>query len=106
VVLGDAAARDALDPFIRNENFPRLGLYAALLRAGDMLPMDLLLARESNVNVESFLRDARFIEIVREHFPDAPSFEWFEDKDLRRWQVDRLRDWWSIHRWREQRTEN
>lgn len=106
VLLGDAAARDALDPFIRNENFPRLGLYAALLHVGDTLPMDLLLTRESNVDVESFLRDARFIEVIRERFPNAPSFDWFEDEDLRRWQVDRLRDWWSIQRRREQRTEN
>jgi len=61
LVLGDRSVRDALDPFIRNANFPRVGLYAALLHAGDTLPMDLLLTRPGRLDVESFLRDARFI---------------------------------------------
>jgi len=99
LLLGDAV-REQLDPFIRNESFCRVGLYAALLRAGDSLPMDLLLARDSTIDVESFLADARFIEIVAARFPKAPSFEWFEDRPLRLWQTERLRDWWAIHRWR------
>ncbi|UCG16067.1 MAG: HEAT repeat domain-containing protein [Phycisphaerales bacterium] len=99
LVLGEAGQRERLVPFIRNEHFPRFGLYAALLHCGDPLPMDLLLSRASTIDVESFLCDARFIEIIADHFPDAPSFGWFEDSQLRAWQIDRLREWWSIKRW-------
>ncbi|MBN1513169.1 MAG: HEAT repeat domain-containing protein, partial [Phycisphaerae bacterium] len=93
LVLGDRSVRDALDPFIRNASFPRIGLYAALLHAGDTLPMDLLLTRSGRLDVESFLRDARFIEIIRRHYPEAPTFDWFEDEPIRRWQTDRLREY-------------
>ena len=99
LVLGDADQRERLVPFIRNEHFPRFGLYAALLHCGDLLPMDLLLSRKSTIDVESFLCDARFIDIIAWHFPDAPSVEWFEDRQLRSWQIDRLRDWWSMKKW-------
>ncbi len=91
----DAELRRRLEPFIRSEHFPRVGLYAALLEAGDSLPMDLLFRRASTLDVESFLRDARFIEIIRYHYPAAPTFEWFEDRALRQWQIDRLREWWE-----------
>jgi HEAT repeat protein len=94
---GQADVRQRLDVFIRNVNFPRVGLYAALLEAGDPLPMDLLLRRESTIDLESLLRDARFIETIRHAYPAAPTFEWFEDRPLRQWQTDRLREWWALH---------
>lgn len=98
LVLGNRSVRDALDPFIRNANFPRVGLYAALLHAGDTLPMDLLLTRPGRLDVESFLRDARFIEVIRRYHPEAPTFDWFEDEPLRRWQTDRLREYWRVRK--------
>jgi hypothetical protein len=98
LVLGDRSVRDALDPFIRNANFPRIGLYAALLHAGDTLPMDLLLTRPGRLDVESFLRDARFIEIIRRYHPEAPTFDWFEDEPIRRWQIGRLREYWRVRK--------
>lgn len=98
LVLGDRSVRDALDPFIRNANFPRIGLYAALLHTGDTLPMDLLLTRPGRLDVESFLRNARFIDIIRRYHPEAPTFDWFEDEPLRRWQIDRLREYWRVRR--------
>jgi len=92
----ESDVRERLDIFIRNVNFPRVGLYAALMDVGDPLPMNLLLRRESTIDLESFLRDARFIEIIRHEYPAAPTFEWFEDRALRRWQIDRLREWWAL----------
>ncbi len=98
LALGDRGVREKMDPFIRNASFPRIGLYATLLHAGDPLPLDLLLTRPGRLDVESFLRDARFIEIIRRYDPDAPTFDWFEDEPLRRWQIDRLREYWRVRR--------
>jgi HEAT repeat protein len=100
LLLGDASARRFLDPFIRNANFPRLGLFASLLRSGDPLPLELLLARKSTIDVDSFLCNARYMNIIATIYPEAPRFAWYEDVALRQWQRERLQDWWAINRWR------
>ncbi len=89
-----------LDLYLLNEHVSRTGLYLALLATGRTLPLDMLLAEPPTVDLISFLRDARFGEVLEAYFPDAPVASWQEDADLHDWQVARLREWWRVQRWR------
>lgn len=98
LVCGDRGARGELDLYLLNRNVSRVGLFVALLHHGDAEPLDLVLSERSTIEAESFLADARFVEVVVRYFPGAPFFLWQEDSGIRRLQTDRLRRWWRLSR--------
>lgn len=98
LVCGDRGARGELDVYLLNRNVSRVGLFVALLHHGDAEPLDLVLSERSTIEAESFLADARFVEVVVRYFPGAPFFLWQEDGGIRRLQTDRLRRWWRLSR--------
>lgn len=100
-MLGAADAQRSVDPLLLHDRFPRTAVYTALLAVGDTLPMDELFFGD-DVELDAFLRDHRFADVIARCFPDAPSVTWHGDEPLRRWQIDRLRDWWQVWRIRVQ----
>ncbi|MFQ5491441.1 MAG: HEAT repeat domain-containing protein, partial [Phycisphaerae bacterium] len=100
ILCHDDTARADLEVYWLNRHVSRMGLYVALLASGDLLPMEALLGELPVVDVASFLRDAGFGEVLARYVPEAPRFAWQEDEALRRYQVDRLRDWWRVFRHR------
>ena len=123
LVCGDRDARRDLDGYLLNANVSRmglyvalgaiswigtcrLGLYIALLDTGETSPLDLLLAEPAAVDPVSFIRAARFAEVLAHYFPQAPGLLWMEDAQMCRFQTKRLRDWWRVHRFRVRFDEN
>jgi len=98
-LLGDGLVADGLDPFLLNEHFPRVAIWTTLILSGDREAIDRLLLDQGPLDVESFLHDARFMRVLTAALPSAPRFIACEDEALRRFQVDRLRDWWRVSRW-------
>jgi hypothetical protein len=98
-LLGDESAADGLDRFLLNEHFPRVAIWATLVLSGDREATDRLLLDDAPFDLESFLHDARFAEVLAVAMPDAPRLIRHEDEALRRFQVDRLGDWWRVCRW-------
>lgn len=98
LVCGDEELRQDLDVYLLNANVSRTGLMVTLLHRGERLALDMLFSPNSTVDAESFLRDARFIDVVSDAFPEAPTFLWQEDLEIRHQQVDALRRWWTLRR--------
>jgi hypothetical protein len=101
-ICGDATVREDIDLYLLNANVSRLGIFVALLHTGDFLPLDMLLLEPAGLDATSFLRDARFAEVVARYLPQAPAAAmlWLEDAAIVEWQTRRLTDWWRIHRFR------
>ena len=100
VLCGDPGARRDLDAYLLNANVSRTALFVTLLHCGETVPLDSLLTPNAAIDAESFLGDARFIDVLVRYVPQAPSFWWQEDREVRRWQTDLLRRWWRVHRFR------
>ncbi len=100
LLCGDSDAREELDLYLLNANVSRMGLYIALLETGDTLPLDSLCSESGAVDATSFIRAARFGEVLAYHFPRAPGALWLEDAEIHRWQTERLADWWRVYRLR------
>ena len=98
-LLGDESAVDGLDPFLLNDHFPRVAIWATLILSGDHHAISRLLLDEGPFDVDTFLHDARFMCVFAAVWPNAPRFMIHEDEAIRRFQVDRLRDWWRVRRW-------
>ena len=100
LLLGDAAARDAVVGLMLNAHFPRTALFIALPATGDTSPVDVLFAEpaDDGVDLDVFLCDHRMAAVLAAWFPTAPRIPCEADEGLRRWQADRLREWWAIHR--------
>ncbi len=106
LICGEEDARRDLDGYLLNANVSRMGLYVALLETGETSPLDLLLAEPAAVDPMSFIRAARFAEVLAHYFPQAPGLLWVEDAEMCRFQTQRLRDWWRVLRFRVRFDEN
>ncbi len=75
----------------------------AFLCKGDRKALDLPLldptAMGPGFDARVFFCKWWFGDILPDFFPDAPRVDWRFDPQLQTWQVDRLRDWWRVHRW-------
>lgn len=98
ILCGDEAARPQLDTYILNQHVSRVGVYVTLLEHGESLPLDLLLGDDPTLDVRSLLVDARVGEVLAYYRPDAPRVSHEDDPALQRWQLERLRDFWQVHR--------
>ena len=98
LLCGDEAARPQLDTYILNQHVSRVGVFVTLLEHGESLPLDLLLGDDPTLDVRSLLVDARVGEVLAYYRPDAPRVSHEDDPALQRWQLERLRDFWQVHR--------
>ncbi len=98
LLCGDEAARPQLDTYILNQHVSRVGVYVTLLEHGESVPLDLLLGDDPTLDVRSLLVDARVGEVLAYYRPDAPRVSHEDDPALQRWQLERLRDFWQVHR--------
>ena len=98
LLCGDEAARPQLDTYILNQHVSRVGIYLTLLKHGESLPLDLLLGDDPTIDVRSLLVDARFGEVLAYYQPDAPRVSHEDDPELQRWQLERLGEFWQVHR--------
>jgi hypothetical protein len=96
LLLGHQKSRETLEIFLINANVSRLALYATLLEVDDPTPIDLLLTENPTTDPLSFFTQARFIEIIGNTNPTAPTFHAYHDIEYRSYQLKRLRDWWRI----------
>lgn len=103
LLCGTTSMRQELDVYLLNRNVSRMGLFITLLHMGETLPLDALLLDNCGVDAQSFLFDARFIDVVSRYVPEALGWSgpfWQADAEVLATETDLLRHWWRIHRQR------
>jgi len=102
LLMGEQTVADRVRELTYHDEVSITAVSLALLAAGDPWGMDGILHDPTRMppgfEPRVFLCDQRFGEIVQHYLPDAPEVDWRFDPDLQSWQVDRLREWWSVRR--------
>lgn len=102
LLLGDTSVRKRVLSLMSAGVLSPSAACLTFLALGDPVGLDGPLLGDTTMpdgfDIRGFLCDRRFAEIIARLVPEAPRVDWRSDPDMQAWQIDRLRDWWLVHR--------